>query len=337
MPRTARLHSPGSVTHLVSRFVGREFRFHGDSERAEYLRRVPAALRGCGATPIAWALMSSHPHWNLLAGDVPLSRFMQSLHGGFAQWLNRRHDRIGPVFSERFRSLIVPEERRAWSVAYTHNNPVRAGVVDDPADSDWTSHRAYIGEAEPPPWFDVVAALHACGFSATPAGRQAFHDFVVSRARETRGDLERLVVDTRVLARRELGAPVELSDAVMREDGILEQPVVVLGGVPLRPRWDGPVDAVLDTAARTAGVSASEIRGRARSHALVEVRRVALLAWTLCLGRPQREMSDAIGVSAAAASQLRGRASLASIARARAVAEECLRARPMGCTPRRVA
>ena len=62
--------------HLVSRFAGREFRFRDDSERAEYLRRVPMALRLCDATPIAWALMGSHPHWNLVAGDVPLTRFL---------------------------------------------------------------------------------------------------------------------------------------------------------------------------------------------------------------------------------------------------------------------
>ena len=54
----------------------------------------------------------------------------------------------------------------------------------DPADSPWTSHRAYLGLVEPPPWLPVERGLALCGFDASARGRLAFHEFVCAQ----RGD-----------------------------------------------------------------------------------------------------------------------------------------------------
>jgi hypothetical protein len=50
-------------------------------------------------------------------------------------------------------------------VSYVHCNPVRAGVVAAADESNWTSHRAYLGVARKPPWLDVQLGLDLCGFS----------------------------------------------------------------------------------------------------------------------------------------------------------------------------
>ncbi len=75
---------------------------------------------------------------------------MQSLHGGFATRLKKRLGRLGPAFVGRFAAVVCPEERKAILLAYLHNNPVRAGVVTDPIDCNWTSHRAYSASSDRP-------------------------------------------------------------------------------------------------------------------------------------------------------------------------------------------
>ena len=67
-------------------------------------------------------------------------------------------------------------------IAYVHNNPVRAGIVNEAAHSAWTSHRAYLGAAASAEWLDVCAGLRMSCFDADAPGRRAFDTFVRERA-----------------------------------------------------------------------------------------------------------------------------------------------------------
>jgi hypothetical protein len=64
-----------------------------------------------------------------------LSVFHKELKGQFAQWYNRLHERVGHLWSERFKSVIVQEGQALAAVsAYIDLNPVRAGICEDPKD-----------------------------------------------------------------------------------------------------------------------------------------------------------------------------------------------------------
>src|SRR4051812_12985770 len=174
MNRYARLDAPGAVVHMVSRFVGREFRLTEPRERAEYLTRAGLALMHSDWTPIAYVLMSTHVHWAMIAGRRPSSAFIQPLHSGFARWLNTEQQRIGPLFAGRHSTILCDEKHAVRLLAYLHNNPVRAGVVRDAADSTWSSHLDYLGERRPPAWLDVEAGMSLGGFAPSTAGRIGF-------------------------------------------------------------------------------------------------------------------------------------------------------------------
>jgi hypothetical protein len=64
-----------------------------------------------------------------------VSVFIKELKGGFAQWYNRRHNRFGVFWAERFKSLLVEGGRAVRAVAaYIDLNPVRGGLCRDPKD-----------------------------------------------------------------------------------------------------------------------------------------------------------------------------------------------------------
>jgi putative transposase len=64
-----------------------------------------------------------------------LSVFQKELKGQFAQWYNRLHKRVGHLWSERFKSVIVEKGQALAAVsAYIDLNPVRAGICEDPKD-----------------------------------------------------------------------------------------------------------------------------------------------------------------------------------------------------------
>ena len=75
-----------------------------------------------------------------------LSEFMKSLLERFTKWFNRRHSRSGTLWEDRFKSVIVESGTAARTMAaYIDLNPVRAGIVKDPAEYRWSSYGEALG------------------------------------------------------------------------------------------------------------------------------------------------------------------------------------------------
>lgn len=75
-----------------------------------------------------------------------LSQFMKGLLIRFTRWFNRTHSRTGTLWEERFKSVIVESGVAARTLAaYIDLNPVRAGMVKDPADYRWSSYGEAVG------------------------------------------------------------------------------------------------------------------------------------------------------------------------------------------------
>jgi putative transposase len=75
-----------------------------------------------------------------------LSEFMKTLLQRFTRWLNRKHERSGTLWEERYKSVIVESGIAARTMAaYIDLNPVRAGMVSDPAEYRWSSYGEAVG------------------------------------------------------------------------------------------------------------------------------------------------------------------------------------------------
>ena len=75
-----------------------------------------------------------------------LGQFMKGLLQRYTQWHNSIHERSGRLWEDRFKSVIVEDGVAARTMAaYIDLNPVRAGLVTDPADYRWSSYGEAIG------------------------------------------------------------------------------------------------------------------------------------------------------------------------------------------------
>lgn len=189
----------GLVYHLISRFVAKEWFIESARERRVYLSLLGLALSQTDWRLFCFAIMSSHIHLGLVAGTEPLAAWLRPLHTRFAQWLNEQRQRIGAVFVKGPNVIGVEPAGPSRLINYVHRNPVRAGVVAHPSDSDWTSHRAYLGLAHTPRWLNVELGLELAGF-ADGSALGAWTD----RVKIGRRDLE----DVQVL-RRNVGRPAQ--------------------------------------------------------------------------------------------------------------------------------
>ena len=102
---------------------------------------------------------------------------MQFLGRFYVRYFNFTYRRTGTLYEGRFKSSIV--QHRHYLLAcqrYIELNPVRAGMVDDPADYLWSSYRAHALGIRPKMWkpHAQYLALGATRASRMKAYRQLF-------------------------------------------------------------------------------------------------------------------------------------------------------------------
>ncbi|MBC2600865.1 transposase [Puniceicoccus vermicola] len=76
-----------------------------------------------------------------------VSEFMRTLKLRYTLWFNRSRDRFGPLWSARFKSVLVEGDRWALRTvaAYIDLNAVRAGLVSDPKDYRFCGYAEALG------------------------------------------------------------------------------------------------------------------------------------------------------------------------------------------------
>ena len=84
---------------------------------------------------------------------------MHRLHGGYAQYFNRRHRYVGHLFQDRFKGVPVLNDPQLWTVAaYIARNPVTAGLCEIATEWPWSSHTALLAGRHPL-WLDAPRLL----------------------------------------------------------------------------------------------------------------------------------------------------------------------------------
>lgn len=162
MSRPLRLELAGGLYHVTSRGDGREAIYLDDGDRECWLAVLAAVCERYRWRCHAYCLMTNHYHLLLCTPEPNLARGMRQLNGVYTQRFNRAHRRVGHVFQGRYQAILVERDSYLLELSrYIVLNPVRAGMVRNPADWAWSSYRATCGLAACPPWLDTDGVLAA--------------------------------------------------------------------------------------------------------------------------------------------------------------------------------
>ncbi|MGD8613011.1 MAG: transposase [Desulfobacterales bacterium] len=180
MPRKALIDAPGALQHIIVRGIERKGIFFDDQDRDHFVDRLGTVLPESSAGCYAWALIPNHFHLLLRSGDVSISTVMRRLLTGYALSFNRRHRRHGPLFQNRYKSILCQQDPYFLElVRYIHLNPLRAGVVSDYkalGKFAYSGHAAVLGQN--PHVFQDVDTVLSLFAKKRSAARKKYSAFV---------------------------------------------------------------------------------------------------------------------------------------------------------------
>lgn len=132
MPRQARLDGPGLLQHVIARGIEKTTIFCDEADYKFFVKRLGELVKETHVDCFAWALIPNHFHLLLRTGSTPLATFMRRLMTSYAGYYNRRHERSGHLFQNRYKSFVCEEDPYFLELLrYIHLNPLRSGLVKD--------------------------------------------------------------------------------------------------------------------------------------------------------------------------------------------------------------
>ncbi len=146
MGRVARQKSETGIYHVMMRGIDKRNIFLDEEEYSAFLKYLKRAQERTGCTIYAFCLMTNHVHL-LLKTEGMIGDVIKRVAVGYAQYHNIKNGRTGHLFQNRFKSEVVETNEYFLTVLrYIHQNPIKAGLVQEMKHYKWSSYQEYLYE-----------------------------------------------------------------------------------------------------------------------------------------------------------------------------------------------
>ena len=162
MSRKARYEYAGGVYYIKAKGKAAEPIFLEASDRKRFLEILAETAFRFRWLCHSYCLLNDHYHLLLETPRGNLSAGMRQINGLYTQSFNRKYRRQGPLFGERFKSVVI-EKTRYLLPLHRHMmlNPVRTHLVPEPGRWPWSSYLPNVMRGYRPA-FLVTQWLLAC-------------------------------------------------------------------------------------------------------------------------------------------------------------------------------
>jgi len=149
MPRSARKKSESGIYHIVLRGINKQTVFCDDEDKEVFLNRLKLIKAEKPYMIYAFCMMSNHVHLLIKEVETDIGKIFQKILCSYVFWYNRKYERIGNLFQDRFKSeVITGDAHLLCAVRYIHRNPLKAKIEKEIGEYKWSSYEAYINDKE---------------------------------------------------------------------------------------------------------------------------------------------------------------------------------------------
>lgn len=146
MPRNPRKYSETGLYHIMIRGNARENIFVDNQDKGKLLKIVFEKKKDNKFLLYAYCIMNNHAHFALKESTETVSNSMKKITTSYASYYNKKHNRVGHVFQDRFKSEVIENDPYLLSVIrYIHNNPEKAEIAKKD-EYLWSSYQLYFSQ-----------------------------------------------------------------------------------------------------------------------------------------------------------------------------------------------
>lgn len=148
MPRMPRVAFENAFFHVFNRGIAKQSVFLDEQDYKKFLLRLHElkTKKHFDHEIYAYVLMPNHFHLLLQTKKVPIAKIMTSLLTSYSMYFNRKYQRVGPLFQNRFKSKLCDRDSYFLGASrYIHLNPIEAGIVTSLGEYPWSSYQEIFG------------------------------------------------------------------------------------------------------------------------------------------------------------------------------------------------
>jgi len=152
--------------------------FFKDSDREMFLSFLEEYHHRYSILIHSYVLMSNHYHLIIETPQGNLLKVMHGLNSRYTGYVNRKYNRSGHLFQGRYKAILVEKESYLLELSrYVHLNPVRAGIVKEVSEYQWSSYPGFVNKQKRFLWVEYSWILSRFSSKENEAGR-AYRSFV---------------------------------------------------------------------------------------------------------------------------------------------------------------
>lgn len=130
-----------SFFHIMSQGINKEYIFNSEDDKEKYMRIMKDTKEKIPIIILAYCVMNNHIHILFNEKNVEqLTKYMHKVNLLYAKYYNRKYDRVGYVFRDRFKvQPIYTEKYLCTCVKYIHDNPVKVNICQKAQEYKYSS------------------------------------------------------------------------------------------------------------------------------------------------------------------------------------------------------
>ena len=148
MSRKARKYSQSGLYHIIFRGIGRQNIFEENADYEKLKEIILKVKQEMKFELYAYCFMTNHVHIFVKENKLgELPKIMSKILSHYATWFNIKYLRSGGLFSNRYKSEPVEDERYFFGLTrYIHQNPLKAKMISNIKDYPYSSYHDYISD-----------------------------------------------------------------------------------------------------------------------------------------------------------------------------------------------
>ena len=143
MPRIPRNYLKTQNFHVMVQGINKSYIFENSIDIKYYIKILHELAEKYSVKILAYCIMNNHAHILVTVKNTQqLSKYMHHINTKYGIYYNKKYNRVGYVFRDRYRSEgIFSNSHLNKCIQYIYNNPVKAGICKNPWDYPFSNYK----------------------------------------------------------------------------------------------------------------------------------------------------------------------------------------------------